>query len=453
MDYKQLLLPYQEEALSHLREWVQICSIHDETTITKEHPFGEGVASALEYIASLAEEKGFTVNRCDGYCTEIICGEGEKIIGIYAHSDVVPVSGEWKFPPFSATLDGDVLYGRGTSDDKGPAMAAFYALVALKENHLIDGYQVRLVIGGNEEKGSACLEHYFHVLKKPYPTYGFTPDGDFPLIYGEKGITNYRTHGALHVDEIISMHAGVVSNSVIDKAEAVLKEKEKVLAVLAKRKYNYELEKKDDGYEHLTIHGKAAHGSLPELGENAGVELLDVLGEAYGVEEFKRLAAAYRDPSGKTMDEFYHSDLLKDTTYNVGIIELVDDAFSMIVNFRYPEQVKPLAVIANINAKLPFHSEILSTSEALCFDPNCAMVQNLLHVYQEETGDYESKIMTIGGGTYAKESRNTIAFGSAFPHSDDHIHEANEHITLHDFYTSMPIYAHAIVTLGKETCE
>lgn len=81
-------------------------------------------------------------------------------------------------------------------------MAAFYSLVALKENHLIDGYQVRLVIGGNEEKGSACLEHYFHVLKKPNPTYGFTPDGDFPLIYGEKGITNYRTSGELKVKEV-----------------------------------------------------------------------------------------------------------------------------------------------------------------------------------------------------------------------------------------------------------
>ena len=452
MDFKTLMRPYQEEALENLRKWVQIPSVHDEATIQEGKPFGNDIASALDFIARLAESKGFEVNRCDGYCTEIICGTGDKIIGIYAHSDVVPVSGDWKYPPFSATLADDVLYGRGTSDDKGPAMAAFYSLVALKENHLIDGYQVRLVIGGNEEKGSACLEHYFHVLKKPNPTYGFTPDGDFPLIYGEKGITNYRTSGELKVKEVKKIHAGVVSNSVIDLADAIVTKKEPIEAYLQNKKFQYEWKEEEDGL-HFILHGKAAHGSLPELGINAGIQMLDVLGHAYHVDEWIRLADAYQDPSGKTMDEFYHSDLLKDTTYNVGIIEYENNQFSMIVNFRYPEQVKPLAVITNLNAKLPFYTEIISTSETLFFDPNCAMIQNLLRVYQEETGDLETPIKTIGGGTYAKECKNTVAFGSAFPHSDDHIHEANEHITLKDFYQSMPIYAHAIYCLGKETCE
>lgn len=450
MNLKELLSSYKKEALENLQSWIRINSIYDESTISKGKPFGEGVYNALEFIARLAEEKGFEVDRCDGYCTEIKYGQGDKIIGVYAHADVVPVSGNWKYPPFSATIEDDVLFGRGTSDDKGPAMAAFYALLALKENGLIkDDYQVRLVIGGNEERGSACLEYYFHKLHKPYCNYGFTPDGEFPLIYGEKGISNYQTKGKLNVEEVIYIDAGVVANSVIDKAEALLKTKDGIEEYLASAGYKYLLEDKAEGYL-LTIFGKAAHGSLPQEGVNAGLQLLDVLGEVFSINEFKSLVASYKDPSGKTLGEYYHSDLLNDTTYNVGLINYREDSFMMVVNFRYGENVDPLKVISSINNKLPFETKVITATESLCFDPNSSWIQSLLRAYQEESGDYESKIMTIGGGTYAKECRNTVAFGSAFPGSHDNIHDADEHITLNDFYTSMPIYAKAILALGEE---
>lgn len=450
MNLKELLSSYKKEALENLQSWIRINSIYDESTISKGKPFGEGVYNALEFIARLAEEKGFEVDRCDGYCTEIKCGQGDKIIGVYAHADVVPVSGNWKYPPFSATIEDDVLFGRGTSDDKGPAMAAFYALLALKENGLIkDDYQVRLVIGGNEERGSACLEYYFHKLHKPYCNYGFTPDGEFPLIYGEKGISNYQTKGKLNIEEVIYIDAGVVANSVIDKAEALLKTKDGIEEYLVSAGYKYLLEDKAEGYL-LTIFGKVAHGSLPQEGVNAGLQLLDVLGEVFNINEFKSLVASYKDPSGKTLGEYYHSDLLNDTTYNVGLINYSEDSFMMVVNFRYGENVDPLKVISSINNKLPFETTVITATESLCFDPNSSWIQSLLRAYQEESGDYESKIMTIGGGTYAKECRNTVAFGSAFPGSHDNIHDADEHITLNDFYTSMPIYAKAILALGEE---
>lgn len=182
---EKLAEKYYDLAIDSLKKWIQIDSTFDESTVTELAPFGKGVQKALEYIASLAEKDGFNVDRCDGYCTEISYGEG-PLIAIYAHCDVVPVSGKWKFPPFSATIEDDIMYGRGTSDDKGPAIASYYALKLLRDNNLINGYKVTLVIGGNEECGSRCLEHYFHSLHKPYPSYGFTPDGDFPLIYGEK---------------------------------------------------------------------------------------------------------------------------------------------------------------------------------------------------------------------------------------------------------------------------
>lgn len=454
MDFKSLLRPYHDEALDNLRKWLQINSIHDETTIEKGAPFGKGVHDALYFIASLAKAKGFAVDLCDGYCVEIKWGSGQKLIDVYAHADVVPVSGTWKYPPFEAAIEDDILYGRGASDDKGPAMAAFYALLALKENNLIDDdYTVRLVIGGNEEKGSACLDYYFHQLNKGYPTYGFTPDGDFPLIYGEKGISNYETKVTINIPHVKSINAGVVSNSVIDKAEALLERIDNVEEYLAKKDYQYTIVKHDDSEYLLTIFGKAAHGSLPEQGINAGVQLLDVLGNAFDVSYLSDLAKAYQDVNGRNIDAYYYSELLHESTYNVGIITYEKGVLHMIVNFRYPENVEPQKVMRHLNSVLPGVTTLISSSQALCFDPKSPLVTNLLRVYQEETGDYETPIMTIGGGTYAKESRNTLAFGSAFPHSDDHIHEANEKIFLKDFFMSMPIYAHAIYTLGKETCE
>ena len=190
--YSELAKKYYPEALESLVNFIKINSVNDESTVSDDKPFGQGVRDALDYVGNLAIKLGFNVDWCDHYCTEISYGEGE-LIDIYAHADVVPVSKDWIHEPFGAQIEGDNMYGRGTSDDKGPAIAALYALKLLKDEGKLEGFKVRMVVGGNEELGSRCLEHYFNVMHKPYPKYGFTPDGDFPLIYAEKAICTY-TH-------------------------------------------------------------------------------------------------------------------------------------------------------------------------------------------------------------------------------------------------------------------
>ena len=342
------------------------------------------------------------------------------------------------------------MYGRGTSDDKGPAMSAFYALCALKDNGLLEGFRIRLVIGGNEEKGSRCLEHYFKVLHKEYPDYGFTPDGEFPLIYGEKGICNFLVKDTIDLYPIISINAGVAGNAVIDKAECVLAEDSSIDEALKNTTLKYSIEHRKDDMT-LIIFGKSAHGSTPELGINAGLLMMEFISNYYDLDELKRLSSLFKEPNGSSMGAYYFSELLHGTTYNVGIIKYNNLNFEMTVNFRYPENVNPHEVIKNIgNMTDPFTTIAMGASAPLLFDPLSPMIRGLLSVYQEESGDLVTPIMTIGGGTYAKESKNTIAFGSAFPNLDCHIHDADEFITLHDFNLSMAIYAHAIIKLGKE---
>ena len=219
MNYKNLIKPYLTQMDIALKKFVSINSVYDESTKTKEMPFGKGVDEALKFIGNLGEQYDFKVDYCDGYCTELTIGDGDRLIGIYGHADVVPISGDWNNPPFDCVLKDGNYYGRGTSDDKGPVIAAFYALKALKDNGLLEGYKVRFVVGGDEERGSSCLEHYFNDLHKPYPDYGFTPDSDFPLIYGEKGIINFYPEIAVDIPEIKYIKGGVATNAVCDRVD------------------------------------------------------------------------------------------------------------------------------------------------------------------------------------------------------------------------------------------
>lgn len=444
IDFKKLAKNYYSEALNNLIGFLKINSVYDENTVSDENPYGLGVSKALNFLKDLAQKYGFKANVYNNRVTEIIFGEKGNDIGIFAHSDVVPATGKWDSDPFSPEIRDNKLYARGTSDDKGPLMAAFFALVLLKENNLIDDYKVRLVSGGDEERGSSCLSYYFETLKKPDVDFGFTPDADFPLIYGEKGITNYSLKDKIDLKDIVSIEAGVASNCVIDRAVVELKDSTKFIEYLKNKNVNFSLEENK-----IVFNGKSAHGSTPELGVNSGIIMLECLGDFYEIDVLKELAYQYKDYNGKNLNQYYYSENMGVTTYNVGLITYKDGVFEMVVNFRYPEIVDVDKVIDKIKEISPLNLYTERASHYLYFDPNCEMVKTLLDVYQKETGDYKSKPMTIGGGTYAKEAKNTIAFGSHFPGREDNIHSPNEKIDLDDFYNSISIYAHAIYKLGK----
>lgn len=447
--YSELSVPYRADAQKALEKFIAIDSVYDESTVSAEAPFGAGVRAALDYIGELATQMGFEVDYCDHYCTEISYGEGE-IMDIYAHADVVPVSPDWTHEPFKATVEDGVMYGRGTSDDKGPAIAALFALKILKDQGYLGGYKIRLIVGGNEERGSRCLHHYFQVLGKPYPKYGFTPDGDFPLIYAEKAIYDYR-----HEFEIPNLGApfsfGDALNIVLADAAITL---ELPAERLLREAENYGSEYPDvqlrvEG-KTLAIKGKASHGSLPWLGSNAGLHLLNFLGNIKGLPELTAIFENYRYGDGKPFGGDFRSKYFSDSSYCIGRMAYDGHKLILYVNMRLPENVKPETALANVSQKMGGKVILMDGADALLIDPQSKLVQLLLQAYQKETGDYTSRPLAIGGGTYAKESRNTLAFGSTFPGRDNRIHDNDEFITLDDFFNSIAIYAHGIHDLSTE---
>ena len=443
MNYRKLMEPYFYQMGIALQKFVAINSVYDETTRTKEMPFGKGVNEALRYAGYLGERFGFKVDYCDGYATELTLGNKGKLIGIYAHSDVVPISGEWKHDPFDCVLEEDGnYYGRGTSDDKGPLIAALYAVKALNDNGLLNDVTIRFVIGGDEERGSGCLEHYFEVMHKPYPDYGFTPDSDFPVIYGEKGIINFYSKVKVNAPEVLSFKGGVVFNAVCESMEVRVKNPKELAKFLDSKNVKYKLEG-----DVLTFLGKTAHGSTPEAGINAGLIGLSMLGEFYDIPEFKKIGDDL-DNNGKKFGGYYHTELLGDTTYCVGILEYKDGELTIVTNFRHPEGVDPKEVVKAFDAHLGLKSELGEHSPHLLMDPNSELVKTLVDAYRKETGDMTPPF-TIGGGTYARHAKNTLAFGAMFPGTISTMHEPNERFSKHDFELSAIIYARAIHALAK----
>ena len=222
--YQELTKPYQKEMLQSLKEFVAIDSVYDESTVSEENPFGQGVSNALKYIENLARKDGFIVNNYDNKIVEILTNEEEKNISILAHADVVPVGTGWPQDPFTVLEKDGTLYGRGVADDKGPLLSAYYGLKALRDNNLLGNYQVRFLVGGNEESGSLCMEHYFQTLKKPAPTLGFSPDSDFPLIYGEKEILDFWPSLDIKIPHVKRIDGGVATNAVCDRVNIELDE-------------------------------------------------------------------------------------------------------------------------------------------------------------------------------------------------------------------------------------
>lgn len=174
-----------------LRRMVAIPSIRGKEE--PDAPFGRGPKQALEEVLKIATELGFQTKNIDDKIGYAEYGENRAdgaYYGIFGHVDVMPLGEGWNSPPLSLTLREGKLFGRGTLDNKGPILSNLYALYVLKENGVTFDRPVRIVFGTNEETGFGCVKHY--LTKEIPPTFGWTPDCKWPVVYGERGRLKVR---------------------------------------------------------------------------------------------------------------------------------------------------------------------------------------------------------------------------------------------------------------------
>ena len=447
--YQELVKPYQEELMKSLKEFIAIDSVYDEETRSEMDPFGKGVSKALQYIENLAKKDGFIVKNYDNMVVEILTNELEPNVTVMAHADVVPTGTGWPQDPFELTEKGDFLYARGVADDKGPLLSCYYGLKALRDNNLLGNYQVRFLVGGNEERGSACMECYFHTLNKKQPTYGFSPDSAYPLTYAEKGIIGFIVRKDIDLPNVLSIKGGVASNSVIEKCEVLMKEDLNFIAYLNDNEVDYSYLAKGEQML-LTFNGLAAHGSVPWMGKNAAMEAVKQLGNYYKNADLQLLYKLYSPLRGEGVNAAAHSEDMGDNSLNVGLFSLENGKLEMVVNYRHVEKVTAEQMINNVKeASKPFDVEVAGVSPLLYYPKDHPLIKTLLRVYQEETGDLKTPIIASGGGTYAKEADNVVAFGMEYPGHDPKMHGVNENTKKSYLFESMGIFAHAIIELGK----
>lgn len=467
--WQQKMEAYREELLERLKELCSIESVLDESTAKTGAPFGQGIAEALDYMLKLGEKEGFLTKNIEGYAGHIEYGEGEEIVGILTHLDVVPTGEGWTSNPFEPEIRDGKFYARGVQDDKGPAIAAFFALKLVKELGLSLNRRVRLIFGTDEESQWRDVKYYFE--REPMPDLAFTPDADFPIINAEKGLLDLTLSGSAEtasaMDEgewkLARFEAGQRPNMVPDFAAVrlegdgdVFELKEQIQDFLLTHRIRGYAEEADD-HLMLVMEGVAHHGSEPDQGVNA----------AYCMARLLR--GIQLDKNGNRYISLIH-DLLDDSYFGekLGIAQEDEQVGRLTVNggvFRY-ESGKGQHVELNIRYPIsgdmesirnqvaekvhPYGLEITHVDHkpGNYVRPDHPLVKTLQNVYEEQTGE-KGEPFSIGGATYARALRPGVVFGPLFPGHPEKAHQKDEFMVVDDLVKAAALYAQAIYELAK----
>jgi succinyl-diaminopimelate desuccinylase len=465
MDFLDRIQQKKAEMITTLQELLAIPSVEADPA-GPDAPFGREIARALEYVLAWGERHGFTTKNLSGYAGHLEYGTGDELVGVLVHLDVVPAGEGWRYPPFSGTVADGKIYGRGANDDKGPAVAVMYALKALKDSGVKLGKKIRIIFGCDEESGWQCMKHYFKHERKP--DYGFTPDACFPLINSEKGQMALKFEGDATVDGdgvVLQVFTGGTRRNVVpEHAEAVLlfpdhegleRGKAAILAQGIDGIEAFVLPEKNQ--LKVSAQGVSAHGSTPEQGDNAVTKLAQALapveggGSAWAAVRFIRERFG-RETNGRGLGINCQDEVSGALTLNLGVVRTEGGKIWMEVDIRSPQSADHETMKEKIAAHLPpYGLEIVESSMMAphYLPADHHLVQVLLQVYREETGDMSPPVAT-GGRTYAMTLGNGVAFGPGFPGQPETAHQKDEYIAVEDLMRCTRIYAKALYALAKE---
>ena len=426
----------EKEIIESLQTLIRIESV--KSGPLENMPFGKGVGEALRYYLALGGKSGLKTKNYDGYAGEIILpasmpagGETAESVAVLVHLDVVPAGEGWSSPPFSGELKDGRIYGRGAADDKGAAIVCLYALKQLLEERALLTKNVKLIAGCDEESGQACMKYYKEHAQMPRA--GFSPDADFPLVNCEKTILQLKL--SICADEALSALIGSLDcggrpNVVPDYAEARLV-----------------------SGEALSFKGRAAHSMVAHEGDNALHKLVKALREAAGKGKSAALdfmADRLCDTGGKALGINAEDERSGALTLNFAALKLKGQTIEITLDLRCPICVGIQNIVKVLYAHMPEGSktEILYHQPYLYAEPGGELCRTLLKSYEKATGKRGECIIS-GGGTYARQLENGVAFGPLEKGANNNIHSADEFIEIERLGLMFDIYYDAIKELAK----
>lgn len=426
-------------------------------------PYGEGPAAALDEAMAMARDCGFTVTDHDRRVMTADMNDAPAGVDILAHLDVVPGGEGWTVTsPFVPVIKGDLIYGRGTSDDKGPAVAALYAMRAVKALNIPLRKNVRLILGTDEECGSSDAEWYY--ARNDEAPMTFSPDADFPLVNVEKG----RIHGRLSavcpageaLPRVSAFRCGERSNVVSLTAEAdvsgLTAAQAAPVAVQCERDtgVTYRLTDTARGL-HVSAEGVSAHGSTPDKGNNPLTGLIELLcrlplardGAAECLAALRRLFP-HGGHEGTALGIARKDELAGSTTVALTVLHLENGALSAEFDARLSlaaTEENTAAVLRRTLSDAGF-TYTCSATEPHCVPADSPLVQTLLRCYETYTGQ-KGEPLAMGGATYVHNLKNGVAFGCIPPGADTHMHGADEWMSIDTLLLSAKMFAQAIIDL------
>lgn len=478
MGYLERIDDYRDEMIQTLQELIAIRSVAG--AAEGDMPFGKGVHEAFKYMLMLGQKEDFDTVNVDHYGGHLEfggylfddegdpAGRSEEVMGILTHLDVVPEGSEWEYPPYEGKVVDGRMYGRGTCDDKGPTIAAFYAMKALKDEGIMPRKRVRLILGLDEEAGTGWkgMQAYFRRVEKP--DFAFTPDAEFPAIHGEMGIMIFElvkklgktiNKGVL----LRSLTGGNAANMVADSARAVLRadsyNKVKEIAADFRKETGYQINAKGIGKSlEITTRGISSHGARPEKGLNA-ISIMMAFLERVGIvnEDVCDFIDFYNkhigfELHGEGMGCGFSDEISGRLIFNVGKVNVDGEAARLTINIRYPVTMEEDSVYSAMMPLLDkYHFGVVKVNhQAPIYIPkDNPLIVTLMDVYRKHSGDSESKPLVIGGGTYARSMENAVAFGMTFPDEPELAHQKNESISIDNLIKATKIFAESIYELTK----
>lgn len=415
-----------EDVVADIRSLVRIRSVEDLSHAAPGMPWGPKSHEALALGLSIASRLGLDAHDCEGYLGYAdLVGESAGQIATIAHTDVVPEGLGWTVDPFDVTRREGFLMGRGVLDDKGPFVLSLYAAHFFARRVQRTGerlpYTLRVLVGNDEETTMGDVTWYLSHYEQPL--FCFSPDADFPLICGEKGVFHGRFRREHGTDgRIVSLEGGTVVNAIPGLATATVRTDASTLPASE----GIDVEAMDGGLAKLTAHGKGGHASLPEGTVNAIGMLATYLlqngicdeGEREFLELERLVCASGHD--GDALGIACSNERFGALTAIGGTVSDSDGFLEQTIDCRYPDATTGEGIAARLSSVAADHGasfEVIQDKVPFYEDPASPEISTLLSTYEEYSGR-KTEPLVIGGGTYARKFRNACAFGPHEPAED-----------------------------------
>lgn len=408
-------------------------------------PFGQSIQNVLEKTLEITRSLGFkTYIDPKGYYGYAEIGQGEELLAVLCHLDVVPAGdlSDWETPPFEATIKDGWIHGRGVQDDKGPSLAALYAVKALMDAGVTFNKRIRFIYGTDEETLWRCMARYNELEETA--TLGFAPDSSFPLTYAEKGLLQIKLHGS--GSQELAIEAGEAFNVVPAKASYTGNLADSLEVELKKQAFEYERTA-----DTVTVIGVPKHSKDAAEGVNAIVRLATGLNPLIQHSAIQFIAEAVReDATGSRLFGEISDEPSGTLSFNVSGLSLDQDKSEIRIDMRIPvlaDKDKLVQELSQLAEEYQLRYEEFDYLAPLYVPLDSELVSTLMAVYKEKTND-NSPAVSSGGATFARTMPNCVAFGALFPGALQTEHQANERTVIEDLYKAMDIYAETIYRLA-----